>query len=423
MTQQDDITQRLRDNADLDEAEHGNARVVQLEREAADEIERLRGELSKLRAPVADERAAFEYHARACELTRDDDEPDEYRNSHVQEYWNGWKARAALESAPVADAAPEYAYSDDGRTVTMTNAHRAPGRQASAPVADERPDEYEHFADWLKKEGPIEREVTKAEMARHGWMAGMRFADLYPLAIAPVAGEAHEPVAVVGADFALYWAGSGPIAPIVKRHGLKVGSRLYAAPQASAEPVQEVAGVTLDGCLETLFRVGEHLGINYAESRKQPGAPSGVYIKAIEDRISQASNAAREEAAKLMDQTSRSSGAELIRALKTQADKDGGQQRNWVSDWSAAIKSLPMGRSEAVVDKSPNLQGSSVDKSTELQGDNGTGQQRAGDAVRDALWTLTEHNALHFGEQHSTVIQGRAALSATQAGQGDAREA
>lgn len=50
MTQQDDITQRLRDNADIDEAEHGNARVVQLEREAADEIERLRALLSKLRA-------------------------------------------------------------------------------------------------------------------------------------------------------------------------------------------------------------------------------------------------------------------------------------------------------------------------------------------------------------------------------------
>ncbi|MGN3704504.1 hypothetical protein [Achromobacter xylosoxidans] len=61
MTQQDDITQRLRDNADLDEAEHGNARVVQLERDAADEIERLRAELSKLRAPVADERAAHGY--------------------------------------------------------------------------------------------------------------------------------------------------------------------------------------------------------------------------------------------------------------------------------------------------------------------------------------------------------------------------
>ncbi|KCB25978.1 hypothetical protein [Bordetella hinzii] len=36
-----------------------------------------------------------------------------------------------------------------------------------------------------------------------------------------------------------------------------------------------------------------------------------------------------------------------ILALKTQADKDGGQQRNWVSDWSAAIKSLPMGRADA----------------------------------------------------------------------------
>jgi len=41
---------------------------------------------------------------------------------------------------------------------------------------------------------------------------------------------------------------------------------------------------------------------------------------------------------------------------------------------------------------------------------------QASEAVRDALWTLTEHNALHFGEQHSTVIQGRAALSAQPSG-------
>lgn len=37
---------------------------------------------------------------------------------------------------------------------------------------------------------------------------------------------------------------------------------------------------------------------------------------------------------------------------------------------------------------------------------------QASEAMRDALWTLTEHNALHFGEQHNTVIPGRAALSA-----------
>lgn len=43
---------------------------------------------------------------------------------------------------------------------------------------------------------------------------------------------AQEPVAVVGPDFTLLWAGSGPIALIVERHGLKRGSLLYAAPPA-----------------------------------------------------------------------------------------------------------------------------------------------------------------------------------------------
>lgn len=45
-----------------------------------------------------------------------------------------------------------------------------------------------------------------------------------------------------------------------------------------------IKGVTLDGCMETLFRIGEHLGIDYAEARKSPLAPSGVYINAIEAR-------------------------------------------------------------------------------------------------------------------------------------------
>lgn len=54
---------------------------------------------------------------------------------------------------------------------------------------------------------------------------------------APVAGEAQKPVAVVADDFALHWAGTGPIGPIVKRHGLKVGSRLYAEPQVQGKLV------------------------------------------------------------------------------------------------------------------------------------------------------------------------------------------
>jgi hypothetical protein len=51
-------------------------------------------------------------------------------------------------------------------------------------------------------------------------------------AIAQPAGEA-EPVAVVCADFALHWAGSGPIAPICEKHGIKVGTKLYTIQQQS----------------------------------------------------------------------------------------------------------------------------------------------------------------------------------------------
>ena len=36
------------------------------------------------------------------------------------------------------------------------------------------------------------------------------------------------------------------------------------------------------------------------------------------------------------------------------------------------------------------------------------------DRMRDALWVVTEHNALHFGESHNTVIVGRAALTQEQ---------
>ena len=32
-------------------------------------------------------------------------------------------------------------------------------------------------------------------------------------------------------------------------------------------------------------------------------------------------------------------------------------------------------------------------------------------ALREALWICVEHNALHFGETHNTVVQGRAALA------------
>lgn len=39
-----------------------------------------------------------------------------------------------------------------------------------------------------------------------------------------------QPVAVVGNDYTLLWAGGDAIVDIVKRHGLKIGSKLYAHP-------------------------------------------------------------------------------------------------------------------------------------------------------------------------------------------------
>lgn len=55
-------------------------------------------------------------------------------------------------SAPVADAAPEYFYSDDGKTVTMTNAARAPGYWTSAPVAGEALNDLQALQ-WAEKHG------------------------------------------------------------------------------------------------------------------------------------------------------------------------------------------------------------------------------------------------------------------------------
>ncbi|AVY67206.1 hypothetical protein [Xanthomonas translucens] len=62
----------------------------------------------------------------------------------------------------------------------------------------------------------------------------------------------QEPVAVVAADFSLHWAGSGPIAPLIERHGIKVGDALYAAP---------VAGEAAQKWLSPLARVADAYGV------------------------------------------------------------------------------------------------------------------------------------------------------------------
>lgn len=68
------------------------------------------------------------------------------------------------------------------------------GQPAASAVP--RPDEYDYFVDWYDKEAPDESEVRNFDMARHAWLSGLRFADLFPHA-APVA---QEPVAWVRPD-------------------------------------------------------------------------------------------------------------------------------------------------------------------------------------------------------------------------------
>lgn len=88
-----------------------------------------------------------------------------------------------------------------------------------------------------------------------------------------------------GANFSPDQNNCGIVVPERYKHPkLQVAWEAYQAGRDAQQPRPEVEGVTLDGCLETLFRVGEHLGIDYVTARKAPVAPSDVYIKAIEDR-------------------------------------------------------------------------------------------------------------------------------------------
>ncbi|MBF8660817.1 Lar family restriction alleviation protein [Pseudomonas putida] len=62
-----------------------------------DILDELKGN-TKPTAPVErDERASFEHHHRVCDLVRDEDCTEDYRNQSVQDSWEGWQARAALD--------------------------------------------------------------------------------------------------------------------------------------------------------------------------------------------------------------------------------------------------------------------------------------------------------------------------------------
>ncbi|MGX9694449.1 hypothetical protein ACTJNK_29200 [Achromobacter anxifer] len=76
-----------------------------------------RAVLSKLRAPVADERAAFEIHQRGTGLNELYLErhavSGQYMWTATKEAWDTWQARAAMASAPVAGEAQPVAWANE----------------------------------------------------------------------------------------------------------------------------------------------------------------------------------------------------------------------------------------------------------------------------------------------------------------------
>ncbi|CUJ51954.1 hypothetical protein [Achromobacter xylosoxidans] len=388
MTQQDDITQRLRDNADLDEAEHGNARVVQLERDAADEIERLRAELSKLRAPVADERAAFKKcHSAIIKAlasiamadgpdTRKEDDPELLYRSPVMDDVVRIRAAldecsAALASAPVADLRPhlEWALRRIRTSLDTGDKYEAAqaaldaakgGPVASAPVSGELHNSDSRYAVKSSTCDAAPQASAVAGEAVCKTCGGSRV-DPGGLPICrdcgPVAGEAqpeieqmavnrYRPVPdgkfsykVVAGD------GSRSLYTGTKDSCLRVAAKLTeafldgafvasdAAPQASAENVRNgtaskrYSDIDFDGWIamhcdcDDLTAYERKLARDAWDAAMASHQGEPVDLPRIDaDRL-------RAIAASGSQTAMSNALLNVARALKTQADKDGGQQR------------------------------------------------------------------------------------------------
>lgn len=201
------LPQLLRENADLDAAEGGNPDVAALEWAAADEIERLRREVFKLRATAASaEPVAF------------------YKDGVL--FWHGehaaWRGKdGELYAGPPAPS--ERAPVGDERAA-FKKCHAAIIKAISSIARADGPDTRKEDDPELLYRSPVMDEVVRIRGALDEYSAA--------LASAPVAGEA---VATVRGSAGESWKGD---AIIDLRPGLALaaGTELFlahAAPQAS----------------------------------------------------------------------------------------------------------------------------------------------------------------------------------------------
>lgn len=74
-----------------------------------------------------------------------------------------------------------------------------------------------------------------------------------------------EAVAIVGSDFQLGWIGSGPIAPIVAAHNIKVGDKLYTSPSLPA--AQGLSDAEKEALTEAIELVTCHGGRGWSDTK------------------------------------------------------------------------------------------------------------------------------------------------------------
>jgi hypothetical protein len=157
-----------------------------------------------------------------------------------------WAKQDATPMRMVFARAIESAVREKGHpTTTKLLAEAAVREKGASPApADERARFEQYFsAAWLMRDGDTYKDVH-ADLWE-GWQARA--------ALAPSpAGERETPIAEIDEFWGIRYCGAEPIAAIVKRHGLKAGTKLYVHPAAQpAAPAGEREPADCPACGST----------------------------------------------------------------------------------------------------------------------------------------------------------------------------
>ncbi|MCH4572513.1 hypothetical protein L7A46_06135 [Achromobacter xylosoxidans] len=320
---------------------------------AADEIERLRAELSQVRAPVADERAAFDAVSGLeppCASRRG----NHFREGYLEARADALRVLGTLASAPVTEDDEVERIRGRGPAYPYTPNTAPPTPLASAPVAEEAKVQIEY----LDMDNHRLRRALQKLMARLTDLLDedqfancesiVTAAGVEPPASTPVAGEAKNyPGDNVAERLDKMADGQPP--------GSQAQSDLYAAatiwrkhiahraaPQASAVAGEAVYTLRVRGAIQAWTPTAAAFSIPDGEHQLflSPAAPQAS--EAVRTHVLAALESAqrfirngiefgyiRMPDADTPDPAHRTPGLidAAIRSLKSQADKDGGQQR------------------------------------------------------------------------------------------------